>query len=303
MSEFIEYITSIQSLTTLGLLISIIGLAYGMMEYLNRSSENKITKKRLRAEILYGDGRISGDFYENFKRISQDDVVQRLVAIENKLEVIENYNLDFQADEKAKVIDDIKKSIVTQSSDSILRELINKIEVSNFEKILTLDMEKSINRLKSEKNSLFIRGNFNLVIGVIMSIVGGFLAYQFIERLPASNSSFELISYSLPRFSLSLLIGLLVFFFLNLYRKSMDDIKYYQNEITNLESKYLSLNLANQMKNHKTIGMVIENLMQTERNFVLEKDQSTIELEKERINSNNSSNVIDMLKEIINSRK
>ncbi|EXC51208.1 hypothetical protein J453_4241, partial [Acinetobacter baumannii 1036938] len=37
----------------------------------------------------------------------------------------------------------------------------------------------------------------------------------------------------------------------------------------------------------------------TERNFILEKDQSTIEIEKERISSNNTNNTLQVLKDIL----
>lgn len=303
MLDFLNFLIENDSTLKAAIASVIVAFGYAMVTYLNNSNKVKRKTRRFKGGALTNNIRVIEEFYGNYNNKSQDDVLKRLVEIEKKLEAIEDYNIDFQDDEKSTVIEDIKKSIITQSSDLILKELINKVETSTLESIYRIDIEQSINRLGAEKNSLFIRGNFNLVIGVIMSSVGGYIAYIFIERLPVSNSSVELISYSLPRFSLSILIGLLVFFFLNLYRKSLDDIKYYQNEITNLEAKYLALRLANQMRNHKTIGMVIESLIKTERNFILEKDQSTIELEKERINSNSTNSVIDMLKEVISSKK
>lgn len=132
----------------------------------------------------------------------------------------------------------------------------------------------------------------------MISVMGGSIAYIFIQKLPTAATTVELFSYTLPRLSFFMLVVLLAFFFLNLYRKSMDDIKYYQNEITNLEAKYLSLQMAKSMNNHKLISSILEQLVKTERNFVLEKDQSTIELEKERISSNNANNTLQAVKDI-----
>ena len=83
----------------------------------------------------------------------------------------------------------------------------------------------------------------------------------------------------------------------------MDDIKYYQNEITNLEAKYLSLQIAKSMNNHKLLSSILEQLMKTERNFVLEKDQSTIDLEKERLSSDNANNTLKTITDIFKNQK
>ena len=89
----------------------------------------------------------------------------------------------------------------------------------------------------------------------------------------------------------------------NLYKKSLDDIKYYQNEITNLEAKYLSLDQSKQSGNFKLLANALETLNKTERNFILKKDETTIELEKSKIETQSSNNTVQALKDIINFKR
>ena len=89
----------------------------------------------------------------------------------------------------------------------------------------------------------------------------------------------------------------------NLYKKSLDDIKYYQNEITNLEAKYLSLDQSRQSGNFKLLANALETLNKTERNFILKKDETTIELEKSKIDAQSTNNTVQALKDIINLKR
>ncbi|WP_410568106.1 hypothetical protein [Acinetobacter sp. H1(2024)] len=172
----------------------------------------------------------------------------------------------------------------------------------NLWKLISKYSYESIQRINIEKESLSRRSNLNLIIGMFLSISGiavlGSSVFNFINI----NDFNVLLTKMIPRFLFVILIELFAYFFLNLYRKSLEDIKYYQNELTNLEAKYLSLQTSLALNNYKLINNVIDQLVKTERNFILEKDQSTIELEKERINSNNTNNTLQVLKDIFKNK-
>lgn len=110
------------------------------------------------------------------------------------------------------------------------------------------------------------------------------------------QSTDDALTYFLPRISLTIFIEIFSYFFLNLYKKNLEDIKYFQNEVTNLESKYLALLYAFESNNGQIKAKVIEMLMGTERNFILKKDETTIELEKSKIEAQSSNNTIQALK-------
>lgn len=231
------------------------------------------------------------------------DIVLKVEELERSIEEDKLGKVDFTIEDKNLILKNIEDKLNQESNEEYLERLELNIKKTVFEEIFNGQIERSIERLREEKASSFRRGNFNLMIGVMISSVGGYIAYTFIQKLPTADNTVQLFSYTLPRLSFFMLMILLAFFFLNLYRKSMEDIKYYQNEITNLEAKYLSLQMAKSMNNHKLISSILEQLVKTERNFVLEKDQSTIELEKERISSNNANNTLQAVKDIFQSKK
>ena len=53
---------------------------------------------------------------------------------------------------------------------------------------------------------------------------------------------------------MAIFIEVFSFFFLKLYKSGLADILYYQNELTNLESKFLALELASLGRNTEARG-------------------------------------------------
>ncbi|MNE51800.1 hypothetical protein D3C80_1464460 [compost metagenome] len=135
-----------------------------------------------------------------------------------------------------------------------------------------------------------------------LSIIGLIIFGTVLLTSPQYENINTLFINTIPKTFFVLLIEIFSYFFLNLYKKSLDEIKYYQNEITNLESKYIALRVAKSINNHKMISVVLEELAKTERNFILEKDQTTIEIEKERISSNSTNNTLQTVKDIFKSK-
>ena len=83
----------------------------------------------------------------------------------------------------------------------------------------------------------------------------------------------------------------------------MSDVKYYQNELTNVEIKSITLQSALSTKNEQTIKMVIKELIETERNIILKKGESTVSLEKEKIDDKNTTALLDSLKSLVKATK
>ncbi|MBN7139012.1 hypothetical protein A7A76_07875 [Lysobacter enzymogenes] len=82
-----------------------------------------------------------------------------------------------------------------------------------------------------------------------------------------------------------IMIEVFAYFFLRLYKQSIEEIKYYQNELTNVEFKWAAVTMAKQAGGEPVLLSIIDNLVKTERNFILEKGESTVGLEKERISA------------------
>jgi hypothetical protein len=91
------------------------------------------------------------------------------------------------------------------------------------------------------------------------------------------------LSHYLPRISFVVFVEIFAYFFLRLYRVNLDDVKYYQNELSNLEFKALALRSGFAINDVKAIKELLTELGKTERNFVLKKGETTPELEKVRV--------------------
>ncbi|BAP35590.1 hypothetical protein AS4_06500 [Acinetobacter guillouiae] len=207
------------------------------------------------------------------------------------------------AEEKNLILSKIQLNIENGLTNEYFKKLQDNLKKNNIEDEIQENIIKSIARLNIETLSLNKRGNVNLFIGLILSIIGLAILGAAIHNYYPPKNLTELFIEITPRTVFVILVEVFSYFFLNLYRKSLDEIKYYQNEITNLEAKYLSLKVSISLNNHKIIGNILDNLIKTERNFILENDQTTIELEKERINSNNTNNTLKTIKDIFKSRE
>ncbi len=82
-----------------------------------------------------------------------------------------------------------------------------------------------------------------------------------------------------PTFSLVLFIELFAYFFLRLYREGLSEMKYYQNELTNIESKLIAVEIALIKEDNESLKLTLDILSQTERNFILKKGETTAGLE------------------------
>lgn len=67
-----------------------------------------------------------------------------------------------------------------------------------------------------------------------------------------------------------------------MYKSSLGEIKHYQNELTNVEIKILSLRTALLSDDEDNLKYILVELLKTERNYILKKDETTIDIEKHK---------------------
>jgi uncharacterized membrane protein len=105
-------------------------------------------------------------------------------------------------------------------------------------------------RLTSEIRDLSKRAHINLLVGSIFSSVGFafILIYFFVSDNISTESSINgstlfssFILKFIPRITLLIFTNVFSFFFLNLYRQMLNEIKYFQNEITSIELKQIAI--------------------------------------------------------------
>lgn len=228
---------------------------------------------------------------------------ERIYKIERDFKKLMNLKINsttkITEEEKKELLEKLVIQFENGITEDFTRKIEEKFKINNLQQY----SHRAISRLHEEIYSLNRRGNINLFIGMFLSLSG--LAYLgFTVYTSNAYTTYEMLFIHLaPRTLFVIFIELFSFFFLNLYKKSLDDIKYYQNEITNLEAKYLSLDQSKQSGNFKLLANALETLNKTERNFILKKDETTIELEKNKIEAQSSNNTIQALKDIINFKR
>lgn len=172
---------------------------------------------------------------------------------------------------------------VAGKAHSILAAKVNREVKSNF---IYRRFDECRARLLQEIRDLNRKGNTNLAIGAGISTVGIILlGITLIYEVTESRDMFTLVSHYVPRLSLIILIEVFAYFFLRLYKSGLAEVKYFQNELTNIEAKQISMDAAREASDNALIGVVVTKLADTERNHILTKDQTTVELEKAKLES------------------
>lgn len=216
---------------------------------------------------------------------------------------------------------EILKAVVDHTSETTIAALFDKrIEsvTDDIKKSLTLEKftvssQELIYRLRREINDLRLRSNINLIIGMSITFGGLYLLWSTVAIVDSStllkalavegtesNSQFikNLVLPILPRILLVVFVEVFAYFFLHLYRNGLSEIKYFQNELTNVESKLVAVEFAYIMQNQASLKSALESLSKTERNFILEKGQTTVELERAKSESDLIRNIIKKIPDI-----
>ena len=272
-------------------LIASIGVV-GMMRYLQKerasssSSEQQIEELRNEIKRL-----------RNSAAHRPEELEKYVSEIKHQLDEVRARQAGISEAHQQELIDKLRKSITSESAQNVLNEIKQKVteEEKNRAKFELVDetFQPTINRLKDELYSLSKRGNLNLSIGIMITVVGLGLLGMFVLSFP--NSQKDMASFFIdffPRISLVLLIEVFAFFFLSLYKSSLSEIKYFQNEITSMESKYLALKVALESSEKESINYVVEQLAKSERNFILDKGQSTVDLERAKNDQAATSDIL-----------
>jgi len=209
--------------------------------------------------------------------------------------------------ERELIVSEIKANILSESSSSVLKEIEEKYsndfkfqsQVSNIQE----QLENTRFRLRRELEALGRRGNVNLVIGVLTTVAAVGILTTTILDPSIKLTSDTLVTHFAPRLTLSLFVEIFSFFFLKLYKAGLGEIKYFQNELTNIELKFVSLESALRSQNEEVIAKVVVEFSKTERNFVLEKGQSTVELERSKMDTDNTNNMFSSMSKLVDSIK
>lgn len=224
-------------------------------------------------------------------RLTLEKTTKDVQNIRSMIDNLEGVDKESRESLLKAVVDEIEKEAVDHHIDakiSLIKEnLKHEAKIGYFEESFSL----SRSRLQKEIMKLGLRSNINLIIGMIITISGLFLLWDTVGILnneeviggaDGKNQSFyrAISLHFVPRITLVVFIELFAYFFLRLYKESLSEMKYFQNELTNIESKHVALVAAFESDNKVGLENILNQLIETERNHILNKGQTTVELEK-----------------------
>ena len=249
--------------------------------------------------------------------LSLEDIESRIQLtneqVINLIEKIESLksNSGLSKEEKELIISGAVAKTGEEAIKTIFRNETNNlreiIESSLSLKRLTDLSEGITRRLRREITDLRLRSNVNLLIGMVITGGGLYLLWATVSIIDSSELLKQLASEGddsnykfiknialpiIPRILLVVFIEVFAYFFLKLYKNGLSEIKYFQNELTNIESKLAAVEFSHLTKNQDALKISIESLSKTERNFIIEKGQTTVELERAKSESELTRNII-----------
>lgn len=273
---------------------------YFMMRYLQRGKSESSSEEyeELKKQIANIRNRVShpGPEYEKY-----------IQELKYQIDKIRSDQIGISEDQKKNLVESLTESVKNEAATEILDEIKKKVEKSEEERyrleLVEAQHEATIGRLKEELFSLSKRGNLNLSIGIMITISGLALLGMFVINFDSKSSDIStFIIDFFPRISLVLLIEIFAYFFLSLYKASLSEIKYFQNEVTSIESRLLALRVALDSEDPNNVSKVIDKLSSSERNFILDKGQSTVELERDKVESQSTSDILGKMASIFGNK-
>jgi hypothetical protein len=226
--------------------------------------------------------------------------------IRNELKGVSQEKLDVPPEETSAIVSRVEEKLTDELRADLERSIGEKL---GFQGVQSL-YERALSRLNEQVAVLGSRANTSLIIGILFSVAGLFVLYfTFFSSLRATAASdsetvanlnyLGLMRDYLPRLSLVIIIEVVGFFFLRLYSKALNELRYAQNETTNVEMRMIALLSSISQGYEDCTVEVIRTISLTERNNIIEKNQSTIEIEKERAGNEGDLTTINAISALL----
>ncbi len=287
------------------ILLIIIGIALTLfnffIKYLESDKSIDRNSERLREEL----NELRYTFRNQSRSAYQDkELIEELKNLKDKINDSQTKGLELNEDDKTKLFELFETKLEKNLSQEFLKTIQQMFGADILASERYSDLQRDLiefkERLRFEIRRLSLRANTNLAIGSVTTLVAVIVLYiTVVSNHINFSDTVSMISYFIPRISLVIFIEVFAFFFLKLYKSNLDNVRYYHNEMTNIETRIISLKTSIINADKSTINELIKELSKTERNFVLKKGETTIELERLKSEKNENKSLIEFARSII----
>lgn len=200
-----------------------------------------------------------------------------------------------------KMIQDSIEDPITSPQRKVLRRVYDYEDfVSLRRRDVIIHFRKTEKRLIDEIDGLKRRANTNMILGAIIAFVGvlGLVTFILSEPEQPETDITLIIVHWITRLSLVSFVEIFAFFFLKMYKTELLSIQYYQDELTGIESRKIALLFSIIHNNQEDISKSIDCLVNIDRNFKLDANQTTVDLEKLKTENNFIKSQMDSMMDI-----
>jgi hypothetical protein len=171
-------------------------------------------------------------------------------------------------------------NVVTIPTRSELQAPFEKYDGTDILSPLQSARSRILEHIKKLRNNsvtnLFI-GIGIAAIGIIILFTAIFQIEQFVDRDKHVLDTNGFVFFALlPKLSVTVFVQIFSYFFLAMYRANQNDIKYFQNEITFLDSLATAVIAAQRPGSAPNMKLVLTALSKNERNRVMKKSDKLI---------------------------
>lgn len=226
--------------------------------------------------------------------------IRNLLRLRVEVRQLQRTVAELSAGTTQKNFDDLVSRLTEEVSGAAAGKLVEQVEL-RLKSLENNDLYSSRHAMRSFENTrervaiavkaLSRRGAVNLTIGGLITLGGAAMLWYFVVQDTANvGSPIQYAMHFLPRLSIVVIVQVFALFFLRLYKLGLEEIKFFQNELTNIEQREIALSVSLLQDDPQLRSDVINQISKTERNNILEKGQSTIDIEKSRIESQGGIN-------------
>lgn len=161
-------------------------------------------------------------------------------------------------------------------------------------------------RLKDECNRLNKQAIINLFLCFFIAfILMSYITYTsiFVGDIKYSSTLQYFIVKYIPKIIAVTSFLTMFLYFVKLYKTNIIDVKYYQNELTNVEIKQASLKTALLSDDKEIINKVTLELLNIERNAIITKEQTSLEIERIKLENEINKDYLNKTWELLSLSK
>lgn len=216
----------------------------------------------------------SSRFFDPSTASQMEDLELRLSELEDGVTHPSLSAEQLSTEQLASLVQNLKQQLQGVVANDIVKTIEQKYSSKIAEEAQIAQMRKSIDlttaRLEEEVKSLSRRNSLNLSIGAVTTgLAVGMLTYLVLGATQQTFSNVpDLLAHFIPRVSVAAFIEVFSFFFLKLYKAGLQEIKYFQNELTNVEMKGLAIEAALLPIQGSATEKIIPQLINVDRNVV-----------------------------------